>query len=223
MNRAFLPLVMGIAGFAVLLSLGIWQTQRLAWKEGMLAEIEARIADSPRPLTEVLPTPTEFAPVTAEGRFLEGEAHVLSSIKGIGAVFRVIAPFEVEGGPTILVDRGWVQQTRKDEARPIGPAAITGNFRTPEEVDGFTPDPDLAANYWFARDVPALAEALGTDPILVILRNSSESDPSVTPMPVDTAGIPNDHLQYAITWFSLAAIWVLMTGAYLIRLRRRTD
>jgi surfeit locus 1 family protein len=59
--------------------------------------------------------------------------------------------------------------------------------------------------------VPALAQALGTDPVLLIARTTSEPAPTVTPLPVDSAGIPNDHLQYAITWFSLAAIWLVMT------------
>mgnify|MGYP007079516786 CR=1 FL=1 len=65
-----------------------------------------------------------------------------------------------------------------------------------------------------------MAAALDTEPLLIVLRNSSEDRPPATPMPVDSAGISNDHLEYAVTWFSLAAIWVLMTGYFLWRQRR---
>jgi len=97
---------------------------------------------------------------------------------------------------------------------------ITGNPHWPDEIDGFTPAPDLAANIWCARDVPALAEALGTEPVLIVARQMSQDRAPVTPLPVDTAGIPNDHLEYAVTWFSLAAIWVAMTAYFGLRTHR---
>ena len=101
-------------------------------------------------------------------------------------------------------------------------ASVIANFRTVDEKDGFTPDPDLTANFWFARDVPALADALGTEPVLLILRQTSEPNPPVRPWPVDTSGIPNDHLQYAVTWFLLALVWAGMTLYLLWRIRQRT-
>ena len=55
--------------------------------------------------------------------------------------------------------------------------------------------------------------------MLVVLRQMSPADPGVSPLPVDTSGIPNDHLQYAVTWFSLAAVWLIMTGVWIRRLR----
>ena len=78
----------------------------------------------------------------------------------------------------------------------------------------------MARNIWFARDVEALAAQFNTQPIMVVLREMPESDLGVTPWPVDTAGIPNDHLQYAITWFSLAVIWGGMTLYFLLRTTR---
>jgi len=219
-RKMILPLVFGIAGAVVLVSLGLWQAQRLAWKNEMLGQIEAQIAGPATPLDEALARgPVEFEPISAEGRITGEEIHVLSSIKRVGAIYRVVAAFETKGGRRILLDRGFIPVTAKADPRPGGPAAIIGNFRTVDEADSYTPKPDRTANIWFARDVPAMAEALGTEPYLLILRETSESDPSVTPFPVDTAGIPNDHLNYAITWFSLAAIWLGMTGYFLWRLR----
>lgn len=219
MIRFLGPLVIGFAGCAVLLSLGVWQVQRLSWKQNVLAEIDRQISAAPVP---VFSQPLEeFKAVTATGTISGPEAHVLTSQKGIGPGFRIISVFETEGR-RVLLDRGFIRETQKNATRPAIDATITGNFRTVDEKDGFTPEPDLATNYWFARDVPALAEALGTEPILIILRDTSEPNPPVTPWPVDTRGIPNDHLQYAITWFSLAAVWAGMTAFLLWRTARRT-
>ena len=66
----------------------------------------------------------------------------------------------------------------------------------------------------------AMAEALGTEPLLVVARRVTPGDPAIEPMPVDTSGIPNDHLQYAITWFSLAVVWLIMTAYYIVRQRK---
>ncbi len=219
MKHWLVPLIFGIVGCAVLVSLGIWQVRRLAWKEGMLARIEAQMAGDPVP---VFSQPfEEFMPVVAEGTITGPEAHVLTSIRQVGAGFRIVSAFETQGR-RILLDQGFVSQELKNAARPDRSVRITGNFRTVDEADFFTPDPDIDKNYWFARDVPALAGALGTEPILIILRETSEPEPLVTPLPVDTAGIPNDHQGYAVTWFSLAAVWAGMTGFLLWRNGRRS-
>ncbi|MEM1302516.1 MAG: SURF1 family cytochrome oxidase biogenesis protein, partial [Pseudomonadota bacterium] len=70
-------------------------------------------------------------------------------------------------------------------------------------------------------DVPTLAAHLNTEPLLIIAREVSPVDPLLTPLPVDTSGIPNDHLGYAVTWFGLAAVWVGMTLLFLYRGRRK--
>ena len=119
-----------------------------------------------------------------------------------------------------MVDRGWIKPPQKDAERPAGPATITGNLHWPDEIDGFTPESDAEKNIWFARDVPTLADVLGTEPVLIILRETSETDPPVTPLPIDGAAIPNDHLEYVVTWYGLAIVWVLMTVYYLRRLRK---
>jgi surfeit locus 1 family protein len=97
---------------------------------------------------------------------------------------------------------------------------VEGNLHWPEEVDGFTPAPDARTGLWFARDVPAMAEALGSEPVLIVAR--SPTAPGIEPLPVDTSHIPNDHLGYAVQWFGLAAVWLGMTAYLLWRIRRRT-
>lgn len=216
MGRFIVPLLIGVAGVAILVTLGVWQVQRLGEKQALLAQIAAQI-DAPPVALSSGPL-EEYQAVTAEGRITGEEAHVLTSIRN-GAGFRIVSAFET-GGRRVLLDRGVVPAAEKDAERPPVDVRITGNFRNVEESDSFTPDPDLERNYWFARDVPALAEALGTEPILIVLRTTSEVDPPVTAMPIGTEGIRNDHLNYAITWFSMALVWAGMTGLWLWRIGR---
>jgi len=215
--RRFLFLgAIGVLGTAILLVLGTWQMHRLAWKETLLARIDAEIAAEPVSLSENLP---RYAPVEVTGSFANGHIRMLASRKTIGPVYRIIRPFEANGQGRILIDTGWQPENHAVADVSTDPVALIGNIDTPNEADGFTPEPDLDRNIWFARDVPAMAAALGTRPVLVVLRDIPEMELGVTPWPVDTAGIPNDHLQYTVTWFSLAVIWAVMTGYFLWRTR----
>ncbi len=221
MSRLILPLVFGIVGTAILVSLGNWQVQRLAEKEAYLAAIETRINDAPVAVPEN-PDPEQdrFLPILTSGEMTDKELHVLVSTKQLGAGYRIVAAFETDAGRRLMVDRGFVATEDKETARPTGPMTLTGNLHWPEEIDSFTPDNDVAGNIWFSRDVPTMAAALGTEPALVILRQSSVETPTLTPLPVDTSGIPNDHLEYIVTWYGLAIVWVLMTLYYLLRMRK---
>lgn len=216
--RTLFLLIVGLAGSAVLVALGLWQLERLEWKRAVLAEIDMRVAADPVPLP-VAPDPIldKYLPVEVSGRIEPGELQVLVSIKHVGPGLRIIAPFTTEGGRRILLDRGFVEVPNKDDPRVLGPMTVIGNLHWPQETDGFTPEPELATNTWFARDVPQMAAALKTEPVLLIAR--SRTGPGIRPLPVDSAGVPNDHLQYAITWFSLALIWAAMTVYFLWRTR----
>jgi surfeit locus 1 family protein len=222
LRQVIWPLVFGIGGVAILMSLGIWQVQRLAWKEAVLADIEARIVAPAEALPDAPdPVAHRYMPVEVAGEFGADYVRVLVSQRGQGAQYRVISALDT-GDRRILVDRG-VMPTEGGPPEQVGPVTITGNLHWPSEVDGFTPDADLARNIWYARDVDALAAHLGTAPILVIARELSVSDAPLTPLPVDTSGIPNDHLNYAITWFSLAALWMGMTLYLLWRIRHKPN
>lgn len=218
MNRIVFLLIIGLAGGAVLVSLGLWQIQRLDWKRGVLNEIEQKILSDPVALpSDQDPERDRYLAVVAQGTILPGELHVLVSIKRVGAGYRIIAPFVTEDGRRILLDRGFARENRKDAVRALGPVRVTGNLHWPRETDSYTPAPDIASNTWFARDVAAMARALDTEPVLLIA--ATRTDEQITPLPVDTLGIPNDHLQYAITWFSLALIWAAMTIYFMWRTR----
>ncbi|WP_420558856.1 SURF1 family protein [Roseovarius sp.] len=218
MRKTVLPLIFGLAGAAVLIWLGVWQVQRLDWKEGILAQIETRIAAAPVGLPERFdPEADRYLPVTVTGQFGDGALRVLVSRKQVGAGYLVISPFETEGGRRILVDRGFIRQGDALSDAPGGTLSVTGNLHWPDDRNSSTPENDVDGNTWFARDLGQMAEVLSTEPVLLVTRTLSHPEAAVTPLPVDTAHIPNDHLQYAITWFSLAAIWLGMTAFYIFR------
>jgi len=179
----------------------------------------ARIGAAPVALPETVePERDRYLPVTATGEIGEDHVRVLVSQRGQGAGYRVISPFETDGR-RVLVDRG-IMPLEGDVPDHGGAVTVRGNLHWPEEVDGFTPEADPLRNIWYARDVQALSAHLGTEPVLIIARALSVSDTPLEPLPVDTSGIPNDHLNYAVTWFSLAALWLGMTLYLLWRIRQ---
>jgi len=226
LRRIAVPVLIGVVGCAILIALGTWQLRRLEWKEAILAEIDARIAAAPVALpAEVDPETDRYLPVTVTGVLGGQELHVLTSVKDVGPGYRVISAL-TSGDRRVMVDLGFVPEAAKDASRMAEGVTVTGNLHWPQETDRWTPAPDAGRAIWFARDVAAMAEALGTEPVLVIAREVSGSvsgaELGVTVLPIDSAGIPNDHLNYAITWFSLAAVWAVMAGALVWRAAKRT-
>jgi surfeit locus 1 family protein len=126
------------------------------------------------------------------------------------------------GDRRVLVDLGFVPEEAKTAPRMAERVTVTGNLHWPQETDRWTPDPDTDRDIWFARDVNQMAGVMGADAMMVVARDVSGADLGVTLLPIDSAGIPNDHLNYAITWFSLAAVWAVMAGALIWRAARRT-
>lgn len=219
-KSVLIPLIFGAAGVAVLLGLGKWQVERLAWKEGVLADIAARISAEPVALpATVAPGADRYLPVELSGRIGEEALRVLVSQKQVGAGYRLISALDT-GARRVLLDRGFIKVSNDIPAPPEGEITVTGNLHWPDERLSSTPENDVAGNIWFARDIAQMAEVLETEPVLVVARALSAPEAGVSPLPVDTVGIPNDHLSYAITWFSLAAIWAAMTGVFIWRMRQ---
>lgn len=219
MRRLFFFLVIGGLGLAALIGLGSWQLQRLTWKTGLLQTIETRIAAAPIAIPQ---DPNEaqhrYLAVSADGTLGEQDLHVFWVTKEAKTGYRVISAFELESGRRLLLDRGFVPAADKNAQRAAGAVSVTGNLLWPDEGDWTTPAPEVDANILYARDLAYMADQLDTEPVLIVARSTSP-EAGATPQPVTSAGIPNNHLQYAITWFSLALIWALMTGYFLWRSR----
>ena len=107
MRRLIFPIALGLSGIAVLLYLGFWQVDRLAWKQGVLAEIDARIAAAPVPLPiNVGEASDKYRAVSLSGTPTGAELHVLVSGTAAGTGYRVISGFDTGGGRRILLDQG---------------------------------------------------------------------------------------------------------------------
>ena len=220
--RLILTVILSIAILVVFLGLGKWQLDRLYWKEGVLAEIESRIAASPVDLPEQPdPERDKYLPLKIAGTMGSETLRVLVSSRDAGAGYRLISSLTTANG-AVLIDRGFI---RVDDAVPETPAelfTVVGNLHWPDDRNSATPENEVDTNTWFARDIDQMAEVLNTRPILIIARQTTPAEPGILPMPVTSAGIPNDHLEYAVTWFLMAATWVVMTVFALWRMKRRT-
>lgn len=216
-----MPLAIGIAGTAILLSLGVWQVQRLHWKQAVLVEIETRMARPPVPVPKEPDMARDrFVPVAVSGTLDGAPVLVFTSVKGLGVRYRLIQPLETDAGRRLLVERGLIDPDSVGELPLSGRLAVEGMLHWPDEADAFTPPPDPGTGVRYARDLQELSVLTGAEPVLVVATRSAPADPRILPRPLDPAGIPNDHLQYAVTWFGLAAVWVAMTALWLRRLSR---
>ena len=220
MKRLWFPILLGLVGVAILCALGTWQVQRLGDKRAQIASIEARIDASPVDLPSVPdPEADQYLPVRVTGALSGEEAPVLTSLQGEGPGYRAVSVLTT-GDRRVLVDLGFVPEEAKARSRVAERVTVTGNLLWPQETDSWTPAPDEGRNIWFARNVEAMAGQLGTEPVLVVAKGIEGADIGTIPQPVDGSGVRNDHLNYAITWFGLAAVWAVMS-LWLIRRTRR--
>ena len=223
LRKILFPLILGVAGCGVLVSLGVWQVERLAWKNDILAEIDQRLAAPPLPLTRFVNEQSdEYTRVSVTGTPTGEELHVLVSGTEAGTGYRVIAKFDTDIGP-ILVDQGLLALDNKQAATLRVQMRMVGTLLWPDDQNSSTPAPDLDSNIWFARNVETMSAMLDTQPLLVVASQTSPSDPRLTPLPVNTATIKNDHFEYAVTWFLLAAVWAIMTLFLILRTTRQKD
>lgn len=162
----------------------------------------------------------KYMPVTVSGTTTGDEIDMLSGSKDQGGGYQIISRFVTDSGRAIMVDRGFVPQEMRHLERGPTRLVVQGNLHWPAEVSSSTPKPNLDENIWFARDVPAMAEVLDTEPVLVVASFVEGDAQGVQPIPVAIDGIPNNHLSYAMQWFMIAAVWAGMTVALIWRIRQ---
>jgi surfeit locus 1 family protein len=232
MSRSSLTLTAAtLVALALLISLGIWQMERREWKNALIARLEAGLAGVPRPYTPGLP---ELSLVRLTGIFRNGpavklltptpEAARTKTQEGFG--YQLFTPMEFPGG-IVFVNRGFVPQSLAEgmEAAPPGESDITGLVRPSRARSWFMPPPELAKHVFFDADIPAMAGAVGLGGGRLIAGEYIQAAPVSGapdwPMPADPrallAGIPNRHLEYALTWLGLAATLAGVYAAYVLR------
>ena len=222
----FWPTVFTVPALLVLLALGSWQIERLFWKRELIAQRQAALAAAtaaaPRSLGEA--HNMEFRHVTDEGVYLHDKEIFLGATSEAGRNgYQVLTPLQEASGRAVFVNRGFIPAELKDPGkRATGQIAdkvrVEGLLRLPpaKKPVWFLPDnrPDL--NYWFWVDLPAMAAADKLDRVA-----SFYIDADATPNPggwpkggVTRLELPNNHLQYAITWFSLAVALIVVYVLY---------
>ena len=219
--------VLTAALLALLLCLGVWQVQRLHWKEGLIAAADAAAARPPAPLAQVLTDgDVEFrkaiivCPGLASAPFVE-----LQSIHdGVAGVRLISACRPPEGGETLLVDRGFVADavSARPPVQPSTlPTVIVGELRRTPAPSAMAPPP--ANDRFYARDNAAMARALGVSgpvsSLSVFATTPTNPDWAALRPSAPPAAFSNNHLGYAMTWFGLA---IALVGFYVAILRRRS-
>ena len=226
MRRIAVPGAFAALGLAILLGLGIWQLERLQWKEALIARVNSRLSATPAPApgpdawTNLDVADLEYTPVTVAGHFDNAhEAYVVDSLteprgKYSGFGYLVMTPFVTDAGWTVYVNRGFVPTDRKaPESRKgsqiEGETSVTGLVRAAHDRSWFMPSDRPSGNEWFSRDPHLYAAAAGLTgkqvaPYLI----DAKFDPTLPgglPQGGETIiDFPNNHLQYALTWFGLA-------------------
>ncbi len=227
------PTVTALPALIVLLALGFWQLERLAWKADLIAQRQAALAAPPveLPGLVVQPEKLNFSRVRASGHFLhERELHVLNRNREGVAGVHVVTPFKriaTEGGGVVLVDRGWVPNARRaPETRMAGQIAgeirLSGIVRTGTPGRGWlTPADDPAKGVWYAADAAAMARSLGLTAPDFIIEISKMDIPGELPIGGRTrTEIVNNHFSYALTWFALAGALTAIYLIFALRVRR---
>lgn len=222
LRRLIFPILLGLSGLILLCSLGIWQIGRMYEKRAQLDEMTAGITTPAVAVPATYdPEIDRFRPVTVAGDFTGERLYVISGKPDVGAGVRVISVLQTDTGRRLLIDRGFLLDQDKQRVLTQQRVELIGNMMWPRDANEYTPPPDAKTGLWFARDAEKMAALLNTEPLMIVAR--TDTGDGIEPVPVNTASIPNDHWGYAITWFSLAFVWALMTGALIWRITTRKD
>ncbi len=199
----------------LLLGLGTWQVHRLHWKEAILARIAAagRAPAIPLPTHPALFTKVRVAGTLDNSRAAWIGAEVHDTRQGTALGAQLIVPLlRPDGAPPVLVDRGWVPtEPPLPYGKPAGPVSIAGFVRLPERPGLFTPANEPERRRFFWIDPAAMGRALGLPHVApFVLVAMGAAPPDVYPVPAQhLPQPPNNHLEYAMTWYGLALVLLI--------------
>ena len=209
-RRLFVPALSTAAMFLVLIGLGTWQVQRLAWKTAILAQLDAAERAPAVPLGD---SSVAYTKVAATGRLRPDlaaryGAEVRDLTAGAIPGAQLLVPLERQGAPPLLADLGWVPEHGPPPALPSGEVTITGYLRPPSHPGLFSPADDIDRRRFFTLDPAAVGAALGLPTVAPFTLVALGPEPADSAAPIPAQALPrppNNHLQYAITWYGLAA------------------
>jgi surfeit locus 1 family protein len=235
------PSILALAAFIVLIALGTWQVERRAWKNALIAELTERLAATPTALPASADWPGlredsfDFHRVAFKAEFpRDAEALVYtvgSSLRSDtqGPGYWVFAPAHLSDGSVVVVNRGFVPEGRQNPStRPQGQSSgtveVVGVARWPDARSWFQPDDDVPHNIFFTRDPSKMAVAKGWGPVAPFyVEQEAPAAPGGLPQVGRLApNLPNNHLQYAITWYGLAAVLAGVFGFWIFDRAKRS-
>ncbi|WP_246098635.1 SURF1 family protein [Paracoccus laeviglucosivorans] len=220
-----------VAGVVVLLGLGIWQVQRLAWKTDLIARVEARVsapvmpAPGPDGWAAINAQSDEYRHVAVSGSFDYTDEVLVQAVTTQGSGFWVMTPLTTPDGWSVWINRGFVPSDRReaaDRARPDGAQQITGLLRITQPDGAFLRANDPAGGRWFSRDVAALSQNFAvSDPAPYFIDADARQAGQLPVGGLTVVSFRNSHLSYALTWFAMAA--GLAAGAFYVLRRDRSQ
>ncbi len=237
--RRKLPVFTGIIvliALAILISLGTWQVERLHWKEGLLADIAERRAAAPVPLADIEAMAAqggdiEYRMVTATGRYINNkERHFFATWRGQTGYY-IYTPLQLADERYLFVNRGFVPYENKEpemrmQGQLTGQQTVTGLARAklPGKPSWVVPDNDVAKNIFYWKDLDLMASSVDLDKASV-LPFFVDADSTLNPKGLPIGGVtqvdlPNDHLQYAFTWYGLAVVLIVVVAISWFRPRK---
>lgn len=228
------PAIMTMLALPPLIALGVWQLQRLDWKDGLIKRLEERVEAQPISLAAAIKNwhdtgDAEYLSVATKGRFLHDKERYIYAVDAReGAGYHVLTPLETaDGNTTVLINRGFVPEALKDPAKRAsgqlpGEAEVVGLVRTPGGKEMFTPEADPKTNVWYWRDMDGLVRSMfaGEERQVAPFFLEAKAEPA-NPGGWPKGGVtivtlPNRHFEYALTWFGLAAALLGVFLAYAV-------
>ncbi len=219
---AFVFLLLAALAFAGFVALGVWQVKRLAWKEDLIARIDARVhaqavvAPAWEEWADVTHASHEYRPVTVTGHYQPEAVSLVSAATEAGQGYWVMAPLQRADGSWLYINQGFVPQSERKPAQageftPQGEVTVTGLLRLSHPGGGVLRDNVPAENRWYSRDVQAMAARQGIAPVAPFFVDEARAGEALPIGGLTVIQFRNNHLVYAITWFALA-LGVVLAG-----------
>ncbi|MDB5701860.1 MAG: hypothetical protein JWL66_2059 [Sphingomonadales bacterium] len=214
--------ILWVAAISGLFALGTWQVERRAWKLGLIAQVQARLKAAPVAAPDKAHPEDAYRRVIMGGTFIADQDSFVQASTVRGPGWWVMTPMRTDDGRTVLVNRGYMAD-RKGAAMIPGHVTVTGLLRLSEPGGGFLRGNDPVADRWYSRDVAAIAGKRGLGPVApyFIDADGARNAPGQPVGGLTVVSFPNNHLVYAVTWYTLAMMAAAGFVYWIKPLRRR--
>jgi surfeit locus 1 family protein len=228
--------VAALAGLAVLFGLGTWQLDRRVWKQQIIESRAQRVTAPALTYTDVAAASDaaldtiEYRPIRLAGQFDDARTlKLLSRTRDGRAGFHIVTPLVTDNtGGVVLIDRGWVPVGRDGDITPppTSPVSVEGYVRKFETPGRFTPDNEPETGDWYYFDQEQMASAIDQATVAPFYVQQAPGAGQAGRYPagsVPNVALPNPHLQYAITWYALALVLLVIYVVFHVRRRAGED